>query len=196
MGEEKRDRLIAAALKLLEVQGYHNTKVSDIVQEAGVAQGTFYLYFKSKEDLFRSIAESCLGEIVSMLEREDADPCEDDGMYRMITDILKVYAHNRSIIRIISKHGNASNELHDIMDHFYFRLMTSIKNKLIRFNVYPDFTDEELEIAAYAKIGKVEAVAYQWFIIKDRGLDEVDKIARVIVDLQPDCLPPKGGESP
>src|SRR5262245_44500387 len=42
------DGLLAAAVEVFAAKGYTATRVSDIVREAGVAQGTFYLYFKSK----------------------------------------------------------------------------------------------------------------------------------------------------
>ncbi|MBX0312473.1 MAG: TetR/AcrR family transcriptional regulator, partial [Sulfurihydrogenibium sp.] len=41
-----KDKIIVAAKELFSTKGYHETKVSDIVEKAGVAQGTFYLYFK------------------------------------------------------------------------------------------------------------------------------------------------------
>ncbi|MBE0342034.1 TetR/AcrR family transcriptional regulator, partial [Paenibacillus sp. 28ISP30-2] len=48
---DRRTQLLHIALKRFAEQGYHQTKISDIVVEAGVAQGTFYWHFKSKEAL-------------------------------------------------------------------------------------------------------------------------------------------------
>lgn len=45
-------RLLDAAITLFATRGYHATRVADIVQQAGVAQGTFYLYFANKERIF------------------------------------------------------------------------------------------------------------------------------------------------
>lgn len=47
-----RDRLLRAAIEVFGARGYHAARVSDIVGHAGVAQGTFYLYFESKEAIF------------------------------------------------------------------------------------------------------------------------------------------------
>lgn len=50
--EERRQELIDAALELFWTQGYEKTIVSDIVKRVGVAQGLFYYYFESKQDIF------------------------------------------------------------------------------------------------------------------------------------------------
>ncbi len=65
-------KLINAAVKVFSEKGYFGTRVSDIVKKAGVAQGTFYLYFKSKEDAFLFIVDmiaSQLYEIISKYEQ-------------------------------------------------------------------------------------------------------------------------------
>jgi AcrR family transcriptional regulator len=180
MKEEKQEKMVAAALKLFEEKGYHVTKVSDIVAEAGVAQGTFYLYFKSKEEMFRAMAEACLNEIAAALEQGQPSIAANSGVCDVIEATLKVYYHNKSILRIIYKHGTGSNELADITGDFYRRMMEMIKgfNKIT--GRYPDFTEDELEIAAYAHIGMVETAAYQWFVVKSGGQDEIGKLVRVL----------------
>ncbi|GHB45997.1 putative transcriptional regulator, TetR family protein [Pseudovibrio japonicus] len=47
-----RDRLVRAAIEVFGTRGYHATRVSDLVSHAGVAHGTFYLYFDNKEAIF------------------------------------------------------------------------------------------------------------------------------------------------
>mgnify|MGYP002477334049 CR=1 FL=1 len=47
-----RDRLVRAAIEVFGTRGYHSTRVSDLVSHAGVAHGTFYLYFDNKEAIF------------------------------------------------------------------------------------------------------------------------------------------------
>ena len=54
-GTGKRERIIRAAIEVFARTGYFNSKVSEIAKEAGVADGTIYLYFLGKEDLLISI---------------------------------------------------------------------------------------------------------------------------------------------
>lgn len=53
-----RDRLIRAAITLLESQGYHATSTRDIMREAGTSAGTFYHYFESKDALIASVGDA------------------------------------------------------------------------------------------------------------------------------------------
>ncbi|OXM84284.1 TetR/AcrR family transcriptional regulator [Paenibacillus rigui] len=188
MGEEKKDGIIEAALKLFEEQGYHQTKVSDIVRAAGVAQGTFYLYFQSKEDLFRSIAKSCLEEISGTLKKGPVDGLNDNEVfYQMIKSCLTIYYHNKTILRIIYRNGVASQEIADISEAFYNDMMLIIKQCLLESGEYPDYSEQQLEITAYAKIGMVELVAYQWFVVRNCGPEHIDCIAQTITGMGNGC---------
>jgi len=61
-------RLLESAKSLFSEKGYYETKVSDIVSKAGVSQGTFYLYFKSKEDIFKELVQRMSDKIIKLLE--------------------------------------------------------------------------------------------------------------------------------
>lgn len=54
-GERTRCKLIGAAETELGEKGFHKASISSITQSAGVAQGTFYLYYRSKEEIFRAL---------------------------------------------------------------------------------------------------------------------------------------------
>ncbi|MDP6931179.1 MAG: helix-turn-helix domain-containing protein, partial [Planctomycetota bacterium] len=49
--KDKEERILQAAVRLFGRKGYHASSIADIADEAGVAAGTIYLYFKRKEDL-------------------------------------------------------------------------------------------------------------------------------------------------
>ena len=53
--EERKAEIMDASLELFAIKGYENTAVSDIVKKIGVAQGTFYYYFKTKEDIMHAL---------------------------------------------------------------------------------------------------------------------------------------------
>ena len=53
----RKEQILAAARKMFRAKGYDGTTVADIVKEAGVAQGTFYLYFSSKRDAFLALSQ-------------------------------------------------------------------------------------------------------------------------------------------
>lgn len=58
--EERRAQILGSALQVFATQGYHATSVSDLVEAAGVARGTFYLYFDSKQAIFLELLDALL----------------------------------------------------------------------------------------------------------------------------------------
>jgi TetR/AcrR family fatty acid metabolism transcriptional regulator len=62
---DKREAILRAAIVVFAHNGYFNSKVADIAREAGVADGTVYLYFKSKEDILHSVFDRSVDEAIA-----------------------------------------------------------------------------------------------------------------------------------
>jgi TetR/AcrR family fatty acid metabolism transcriptional regulator len=62
---DKREAILKAAVKIFAKKGYFNSKVSDIASEAGIADGTVYLYFKSKDEVLRSVFDRTMEDFIS-----------------------------------------------------------------------------------------------------------------------------------
>lgn len=67
---EKRRSILEGALRAFAKKGFYNTRVSEIASEAGVADGTIYLYFKNKDDLLISLFEDRMEWIIDRLVSE------------------------------------------------------------------------------------------------------------------------------
>jgi TetR/AcrR family transcriptional regulator, fatty acid metabolism regulator protein len=65
---DKRNRILDAAEEVFARRGFYNARVAEIAREAGVADGTIYLYFKSKDDLLISLFESRMERVLGELE--------------------------------------------------------------------------------------------------------------------------------
>lgn len=77
--EQRRQQILHTATELFVQQGYDNTSVSDIVRRAGIAQGTFYLYYPSKEYLLYDMAGMFVAQMVEQALAEvslQASPLE------------------------------------------------------------------------------------------------------------------------
>ena len=70
--QNKRNRIIEAAIVRIAEKGYHSARMSDIAKEAGVADGTIYNYFQNKEHLLLSIFEDKMTELIEVV-REKVD---------------------------------------------------------------------------------------------------------------------------
>ena len=66
----KYKQIIDAAVVVIAENGYHNAQVSKIAKQAGVADGTIYLYFKNKEDVLISLFQEKMGQFVEKIYEE------------------------------------------------------------------------------------------------------------------------------
>jgi TetR/AcrR family transcriptional regulator, fatty acid metabolism regulator protein len=81
---DKREAILRAATKVFATNGYFNSKVADIAQEAGVADGTVYLYFKSKEEILHSIFDRSMDEAITAGRQEIAELRDPREKFRRI----------------------------------------------------------------------------------------------------------------
>ena len=66
---ETKNKLKEAGKKVIFDKGFHDARISDITAEAGVAHGTFYLYFRSKEELLLELLEDVKEEMLALIDR-------------------------------------------------------------------------------------------------------------------------------
>lgn len=85
--KEKYHSILDAALKVIAENGYHNAQVSRIAKEAGVADGTIYLYFKNKEDILISLFQERLGDLIQLFHDSIQETDSADEALRKICEI-------------------------------------------------------------------------------------------------------------
>lgn len=81
---DKREAILRAAIKVFAGKGYFNSKVSDIAGEAGIADGTVYLYFKSKDEILHSIFDRAMEEFIAEGRSEIAEISDPEAKLRRI----------------------------------------------------------------------------------------------------------------
>lgn len=81
---DKREAILRAAISVFAHNGYFNSKVADIAREAGVADGTVYLYFKSKEDILHSIFDRSVEEALDAAKNQVAEISDPREKLRQI----------------------------------------------------------------------------------------------------------------
>lgn len=95
-------RLRTAAMKTFAARGYQAARVDDIVRAARTSHGTFYLYFANKEDLLRTLATDCAGELTALahdlgpIGRDDAGW---DELRSFLARFLETYERYGPVIR-------------------------------------------------------------------------------------------------
>ncbi len=84
---DKREAILRSAIKVFAQKGYFNSKVADLAKEAGIADGTVYLYFKSKEEILHSIFDRAMEEFIAEGKREIAAIKDAEGRLRRIAQL-------------------------------------------------------------------------------------------------------------
>ena len=168
---DKRQAILRAAIKVFANSGYFNSKVADIAREAGVADGTVYLYFKSKEDILHSIfdrsVEEALGSAREQIKRV-SDPKEK--LRRIALLHLERLGADRDLAVVFQVELRGSTKF---MEEFsaagfaeYLSLIRSTFEEGQRAGVFRS----ELNAKVVAKVlfGALDEMATNWILSKRR----------------------------
>ena len=104
--KKKKEALFRTAYELFTTKGINSTAISDIVEKAGVAKGTFYLYFKDKYDIKNKLIAHKTKELFDhaeiALEHSGITGLEDQLIF-IIDDIINILVNNKPLLNFISK---------------------------------------------------------------------------------------------
>ena len=102
-GGDKRERILDAAERVFAESGFFNTRVSAIARSAGVADGTIYLYFKSKDDVLISLFESRMERVNrSMAEAAAAGQTPRAKLTAMVRNHLQMVREHPQLAEILT----------------------------------------------------------------------------------------------
>jgi AcrR family transcriptional regulator len=106
---ERKQEFIDAATRLFMENGYEQTAVSDIVQEVDVAQGTFYYYFSSKEEILEAVIERDMAyleeNVRQIMNREDINAAMK--LNAIVNSVIGVSVSRKEIMDYLHKESNA-----------------------------------------------------------------------------------------
>ena len=133
--KQKKESLLNTAFSLFTSKGFQNTSISDIVKEAGVAKGTFYLYFTDKYDIRNKLiahqATILLFDAYHSVTEHGITGFERQIIY-MADFIIDRLDTDRSLLKFISKHlswgvfRNNMISFHDEQDHNAYELFLTL----------------------------------------------------------------------
>jgi len=109
---DKRERILRGAIRVFARNGFYKTRVSEIAEAAGVADGTIYLYFKNKDDVLISIFEDRLDALIRVLKREIAK-CQtvEEKVEKIIHLQLDLLETERDLAEVITVNLRQSSRL-------------------------------------------------------------------------------------
>lgn len=109
---DKRERILRAATRVFARKGFYATKVSEVAKAAGVADGTIYLYFKSKDDLLVSLFEDRIMLLLKTLDRALAERPTPQARLRCVIEMqLGLLEGERDLAEVITVNLRQSTRL-------------------------------------------------------------------------------------
>ena len=110
--EKTREDLIEAAERVISSKGLHQTRIADIAAEADVGLGTFYLHFKTKNEIFMELVEQGASHMrLEIAEAKSAATDPADKLRIAIASILNAAAQEPELFRIVFGHTPAFLDL-------------------------------------------------------------------------------------
>ena len=172
-GEERRDQIIRIAMERFATQGYHQTKISDIVREAGVAQGTFYWHFKSKEAIASEIVltgKEKLLEAIGQGYRKDAGSVEDmvKASERLFTDMFSFAAQNRYFMELLLTGIVSEESVQRLVEETRNAVETAFRHNMeraIELGMLPE--DMDVPLRAALLVSMIEGMISRWLFGSD-----------------------------
>ena len=164
---ETRQRLLETSRSLFEQEGYDVASISRIVEGAQVSRGTFYLYFESKEHVFRTLALELQERLLQMQEWAPSERLRpDEGIRQAIARFLVFYRENARLMAVLEQIATYDEEFRalrlDMRRAVARRAIRFIEN-LQRGGVVP--TTVDARYAATALTGMVDRFAYVWLVL-------------------------------
>jgi TetR/AcrR family transcriptional regulator, fatty acid metabolism regulator protein len=183
---DKHQQIIEAAVRVFARNGYYNSRVSDIAREAGVASGTIYLYFKTKDDILVSLFREKMAAWVASVRGEiDGEPDPVAKIRRLVALHFSVLEKDPALAEVVQVELRQGHKFfrgasaHEISA--YFELIGSVLEEGQAAGVFRD--DVPVKIATKVLFGAMDQMATSWVLGKRkyRLTEAADAVATVFL---------------
>ena len=183
---DRPQQIIDAALRVFARKGYWSARVSDIAGEAGIAAGTIYLYFATKEDILITLFREKMAAFVSALWRAIAgEPDAVSKVRRLVYLHFEILEHHPELAEVVQVElrqgqkffrGPATQEI-----TAYFALISSVLEEGVAAGTFR--RDLPVKIATKVLFGAMDQMATSWVLGKRgyRLVDTADEVATIFL---------------
>ncbi len=170
-GNKEKD-IVEAAVDIFAKHGFHKAKISQIAEQAGVATGSVYLYFKNKDDIlikiYNSLWEKLYNELLTVTRNEALSPIEKiDAMIDLIFDM---FTENPSVtIVFVNEQENMNRVSGDKYSLFYEKFLDE-GEKVIKEGISSGMFNKNIDLKIFRHFifGSIRNLLHQWAITPDK----------------------------
>ena len=183
---DKPQQIIDAAVRVFARNGFYNSRVSDIAREAGIASGTIYLYFKTKDEILVTLFRDKMAAFVAGVRKAIADePGATAKIRRMIRlhfETLEANADVAEVVQVELRQGQKffrGASAHEISA--YFDLIGSVLQEGVEAGVFR--RDLPVKVATKMLFGAMDQVTTSWVLGKRgyRLADAAEPVANIFL---------------
>jgi AcrR family transcriptional regulator len=162
--QERREQLLRVAKDVFARRGYAKTTVDDIVLEAGIARGTFYLYFGDKRDAFSELVDQFalkINQVIVRIEPNDPKQTVVDQILLNIRGILRVCLAERALTKLLFTDAVGEPDFARKLGVFYDGVVLMLTESLRDGQAIGLVRDGEPRVLSYLTIGALKELLYQ-----------------------------------
>ena len=183
--EEKRRQILDAAVRVFARSGYHSCRVGDITEEAGVAHGLLYHYFKSKDEVLEAVFRDAWGDVLEAFRGiEDSDETPREQLGHVAAILLRSWRRDPDLVRVLVREIGRSPQVQTKVDELG-QAFTTIERIVARGQREGAFrTDLDARLLSWIFYGGIEEILTGWVLgqLPD-GDEDVARAERTVVDV-------------
>jgi TetR/AcrR family fatty acid metabolism transcriptional regulator len=183
--EDKRRQLLDAAVRVFARKGFHASRVGDIAEEAGVAHGLLYHYFKSKDQVLEAVFHENWSVLIARLESvEETDEPAADQLRHIATIVLRTWLHLPDVVRVVIQEFGRSPELAERIGELTLPI-DAIQRVITRGIERGEFRkDVDPVFAATVVYGSIDELLTGWVLGRlPSGEEDVAKAEQTLVEV-------------
>jgi TetR/AcrR family transcriptional regulator, fatty acid metabolism regulator protein len=182
---DRREQLLRAAVRVFAERGYHQARVGDIAEQAGVAHGLLYHYFSSKEDVLRTIFRDSWSRLIAVLHgiEATADPAPEQ-LRRIAAVLLRSWRDDPDLVRVLVREVARSPHLSEQVDEVREAFLV-IERVIARGQAEGSFRPGlDPRLASWVVYGSLEELLTGWVMGQlPEGDEEVARAERTVIDV-------------
>jgi AcrR family transcriptional regulator len=184
--DERRTQVLHVARLVFSERGYHAAGIADIIAAAGIARGTFYLYFTNKRAIFDELLDELLAQLNTAVVRisvEEGAPSPIDQMRANVRRVFAALEENRDLTKILLREAVGLDAAFDEkLGAFYGSIVERIQGGLELGQRLGLVRPCDSRVAARSVLGGVKEVVYQALVAGGlRGVSR-DALVNEVVD--------------
>jgi TetR/AcrR family fatty acid metabolism transcriptional regulator len=196
--EDKRRLILEAAVRVFARKGYHTCRVGDIAEEAGVAHGLLYHYFRSKEEVLDTVFRETWTDIVEAAHRvEETDESARDRLSGVAKILLRAWKRDPELVTVVVREGLRSPDLQRRVAEIR-QAFEAIERIVVHGQEEGEFrSDVDARLASVVFYGALEEILTGWVIgTLEDGDEQIAAAERTVVEIVCGGLAPDRAATP